>query len=199
MMTEPLLGLPDDNDEGRKITTQYSSKIGPQQFDQLKFWSSSFLQRRGNVNDATKPIQLYEALLEHCEGDTKEATSIWCQMLATVGLEIKLQKENPTHSDTTTNERFLWGAKMVELSDKLYEQQSIMYHLHTKFGVQVRLDDLESPIALFQHMVQEDKLTVGEPKSLETVEEFIVDFRKFRTIIRTCCTKLHWLSESMQC
>ena len=176
-----------DDDEGRKITTRYSKKITPQQFEKLKFWCCSFIQRSGSANDAMKPIKLYETLLEHCERDTEEATFIWCRMLATVGLKIEPHKQFSTPSDIVTSERFLWGEKMVELSDKLYttteQQQSIMHHFHTKFAVEKRLDDLKSPIALFQQMIWEKKLTVGEAKGLEAVEETIGDFSKFHTII----------------
>ena len=189
MTTRPLL-----DDEGRKITTRYSKKITPQQFEKLKFWCYSFIQRCGSINDAMKPIELYETLLEHCERDTEEATSIWCQMLATVGLKIEPHKQFSTPSVIVTSKKFLWGEKMVELSDKLYttEQQSIMHYFHTKFGVEERLDDLKSPMALFQHMIWEKKLIVGEEKGLEAVEETIGDFSKFHAIMfMGFVTKLH--------
>ena len=83
-----------------------------------------------------------------------------------------------TDSDILDIEEYKWRLKIIEHADDLRKQKKTLHHFHKQFDLESSDDTFSSPIKMFEHMIETDKLRVGETADLKKVEEVTTSFRE---------------------
>jgi hypothetical protein len=133
--------------------------------------------KKGEVEDVDNVGAMYDLLLPHYAGDTGKATDALCVVLDAVH-----HRSLSSSSDILDLKEFQWRLKMMECADEAKKQgKRTVHYLNEKLKLEISSDDtFSSPIGLFEHMIETDKLKVGEAEDLKIVEEATISLREWK-------------------
>lgn len=166
--------------DGRIIAAR--AKLTPYQFDKLKFLVSSIL-KKAQVEDADTVGGIYELLLGYYASDEGRAAETLCAMLERVTHKFYRSSSSSTDCDIQDDKQYKWRLKIIEYADEVKKRKKILRHFHEKFELEMSSDDaFSSPIKLFEHMIETDRLKVGETADLVRVEKATTSFRELNRL-----------------
>lgn len=175
-----------DSNEGRRISARAGCRISSYQFEKLKFLSCSILQKCA-VKDSVSVLDIYQLLESHYFGNGTEATTTLCNMLEIIGLKPNSSSSKySSSSDILANEVFMWRVKVIGSADTLRKQKRPLQDIRRVFGLEMSMEDFSSPVMLFDHLIENGKLKVGEDEDFAKVENVISNFGKL-------INKSHWV------
>lgn len=183
----------DDNDtseltdscEERKCFTIAGCRITEYQFDKLKLITFPILSKNsGALRDAKTVSDIYELLKIHYDGD---AASTLCILLEKAGVNLQglpksFSKLLSPESDVLSADEFQWRLKLVQVSDRARKHKSVpklVDHLYEAYDIDVGRESFQTPIALFEHMIEKKIFKPGD-------QDHAQDLKKVEVVFNWC-------------
>lgn len=166
-----------NSSEERSTFTYTDCNISDYQLEKLKFIAYSRLPV-GDVRDADCATYIYNKLKMKYE-DSATAASVLNVMLKVSGVaELDSLSTSLSEIDDLPDGEFHWRKKLIQFSDKAVKQKKVskltdyLYDTYSIGKSKKHFTSLDTPMSLFQHMMDERILQMERKKDLETVGKF---------------------------
>ena len=173
----------DSSIRGRVTATSADININAYQLSKLKFVARSlFPKHEAAIDKADDTASVYAQLKLKYGGDSEKADSVLKVILCASGV-------NTSHSESGTllslseidddcDEVFQWRTSLIECSDKAVKRRSVpqlvdhVYDVYSIDKTKEHFSSMESPLPLFDHMIEQKILQRGREEDLKKIEKF---------------------------
>ena len=175
-LAEDEASLLSNSAEERSNFTYTDRNISDYQLEKLQFIAYSRLHV-GAVRDADCALHIYNELrTKYGNGDT--AGAVLNVMLKVSGVDCRSISDSPSDIDGHSDEEFHWRKTLIQYSDKAVKKRKVekfINYLYRAYNINTskeRYRSCDSPITLFQDMIDDEILQMNNREDIETVGKF---------------------------